>query len=435
MRILEPYQKSIVRYEGTIDLEISDKKRTTGYFEAVQTTDGSLALGCFVHDFLFAVPDLEEARITAVDVGGWDISLDGNKVFQLLKPRMTQNTLMTTILIRPGRLKACKYPKHDLHYLGSRFYITNLVMHQDIRKDMPESIKIVVSDRDIEIKPVNNYLENVEKNRAIPGIQITATVEIRSLNEKRHTLDEDADFMKDFVDLLRLWTGNKLDWIYGEALDDNFDSVVEVIHKDAITGEFSNVFVSQKWYLPFVPLAQSFFSVNQKILDDKSISNLISYFVDCCSIRPYLENRSLSAATLLDTLTLKYAVCTGNNEILSRDDFKANVLSDLKNAINCESLSDEVKRLLNNNLVGIYRTSFRHRLKLINTVFKLRMDSKTISRIVEVRDNLVHEGILKGKTNEKKFGNYLLILWTDFSLLCRFIGYEGDLPQSPSSGH
>jgi hypothetical protein len=425
MKILDPYQRRIAKYEGIITFHKSDDSPKTGYFEAIQTQDGSLALGCLIPDFLLPVPNLEEVQITAVDVEGWNITFEGSKHYKLLKPRMTPNALMTTILISPGCLKARRYTDRDLRYQCSRFYVTNLVFTPNT-DHTPESIILGVEGRSIEIKPMPNYVDNIRLIQAIPGIELTTIVEIHALTDQRHSLDEDADFMNNFINVLQLWSGNKLDWVYGEALDDNCTNVIEVIHKDAITGEFSNIFISQRWNLPFTDFATSYFS-NDGFLSSDESRKFVSYFIDCCSTRPYLEIRALSTATLLDTLTLKYALHMHNDEIIDKKLFESIVLPELKKKIDGIPLADKKRLPLKNNLVGIYRSSFRQRLKSINAYYNLRLSSDVLGKIVNVRNDLVHKGVLQGKTGKDKFKNYRLLLWTDFSILCRLLGYQGAL--------
>lgn len=318
-------------------------------------------------------------------------------------------------------------PKQGLRYLGSRFTITNFLFDQSAAT-LPQPMCFSVEGRDIEIYAAERYLECVRQLKAIPGIEITASIDIRSSNGRRYSLDEDARLMDNLASALRLWSGNKLDWLYGEGLDDNFSSAVERIHKNGVVGHFSNTFHSLGWQTDLAELVRAFFLTGDKLLSLQTIRELINYFVDCCAAGPYLEIKALSAATLLDTLSLKYATALGEENVLSKADFQVQVLPKLKEAIDFASLDPGRKEQLKANLQGFYRTSFRRRLKLLNEKLSLQMNSKSINKVKNARDKLVHEGRFRGAAKKQKWSDYVSILWTDFIALCRLVGYDGTLP-------
>lgn len=433
MKLTEPYDRRLANYEGAVHVDTGGSFQAEGYFEAVQAFNGTIAIGCFFNEVVHMPTGIVNLTVEAVDKGGWKLRTEGQIVVPSLNISAVHGTPMTTVIIKPAYLRAMRMPGHNLSYLGTRFVVANLLLDQS-STTTPNPVCLSLEGRNVEIHPSKAYPEQVKQLKAIPGIEITALIDIKTSNGVRHSLDEDAKLIDNLISVLRLWSGNKLDWIYGEGLDDSFDNPVEVLHKNPVVGNFSNTFLSLGWQIDLRELVQAFFSTGDKPLDLQTIKEFINYFVDCCAVGPYFEIKALSAATLLDALTLKYAVAIGKETILEEADFKSEVLPKLKEAIDSisfeEAVKGDVKDQLKDNLQGLYRTSFRQHLKLVNSELSLQMNSKLIDRVKRTRDKLVHEGRFSSKstTREDRWADYSCLLWTDFSALCRLVGYNGKLP-------
>ena len=139
MKLLEHYHQSIANYEGAIQITTNDGHQESGYFEAIQTSDGNLIIGCLVNDFFHFVTYPKDVTIEAVDIDGWKLSLERQIVYQSLSPALKHNIPMTTMIIRPQCLRAKKIPERSLKYLVSRFFVTNLILNRDT-KSLPSII-------------------------------------------------------------------------------------------------------------------------------------------------------------------------------------------------------------------------------------------------------------------------------------------------------
>ena len=427
MKSIEAYNRGLASYEGAIYLDTGHSSQAQGYFEAVQSYDGTIAISCFFNEVVDIPVDTSRLKIVAIDKEGWYLRTEGQIVIPSHDISTVHGRAMTTAVIRPTFFRAMRIPKRSLRYLGTKFALTNFLFEQ-WATSVPAPIRFSVEGRDIEIRPSKRYPECVRQLKATAGIEVTASIDVRSCSGVRYSLDEDATLMDNLVFALRLWSGNKLDWLYGEGLDDNFDSTVEMLHKNGVVGEFSNTISFLGWRVNLKELVQGWFSTDGKVVSVEMIREFIDYFVDCCATGPYFEIRALSAATLLDALSLKYATAFGEENVLSKGDFQADVLPNLEAVIGSKALDPEKKGQLKANLQGLYRTSFRRRLRLLNEELSLKMNPKLINRVKNARDKLVHEGRFTSKTKKQRWSDYACLLWTDFSTLCRLVGYCGELP-------
>ena len=166
---------------------------------------------------------------------------------------------------------------------------------------------------------------------------------------------------------VRLVTGNKVDWYYGEAFEVGTDRVVERFHKDAVTGPFSKTIrfrrlrigmVSAIPKLNFQALAKSFLDDGDKVLYRNTLKEMINYFINACDETSYLEARGLLASTLLDLIVLKYASAKKTQNIVEEREFRRQVLPTLRSAIEAvrlPELTKELRKRAIDQLQGAYR--------------------------------------------------------------------------------
>ena len=253
--------------------------------------------------------------------------------------------------------------------------------------------------------------------------------------------------MDNLVSVFRLATGNGVDWYYGEAFEVGTETVVERFHKDAVTGPFSRVvryrhprsgWVSVVPKLKLKDLAESFLGDYKKAFDRDTLEELINYFVNACDETSYLEARGLLASTLLDLIVLKYAREMKADNIVEEKEFRSQVLPTLKEAIENVSLPEPAKKLrasAMHQLEGANRQSFRKRLDLLIKELNLPLDNNDISRAVNIRNKLVHDGTyLSNKKRDDWYSQYRFMIWVDLLALCRLAGYGDDLPLLKGGG-
>ena len=411
-----------------------------GYFEARQLTSGAIAIG-FVPiaqesdgSKPITRPVYSEPSFHGRDTDGWDISTCG----QTVAPPML-GLLGAPDVFRSQCIRARRHGTTESGYSKVQFLVSNLLWHD--RNVMPEPITLEIGELTLTVAPIGDYLEVAGSIMAMRGIAPTAQVLIEASDTSNRSLEYFGNLMDDLVSIFRLATGNRVDWYYGEAFGIGTETVVERLHKDAVTGPFSSVVrfrplrsgqVSATPRLDLKTLAESFLGDDKNAFDRSTLKELINYFVNACDETSYLEARGLLASTLLDLIVLKYAQGTKTDNIVEEDEFRIRVLPRLKEAIRNVSLPEPAEELRDsalNQLDGAYRRSFRTRLYLLTKELDLRLDKKARSRAVDIRNKLVHDGTyLANKNGDDWYSQYRFMIWLDLLALCRLAGYGDDLP-------
>ena len=84
-------------------------------------------------------------------------------------------------------------------------------------------------------------MEVAQRLRNGHGTEPTAHVFIKLQDGDRECLRDFEEFVGELTYVLRLVTGNHVDWIFGEAVDDRNGRPVERIHKHGVVTNFSDV--------------------------------------------------------------------------------------------------------------------------------------------------------------------------------------------------
>ena len=212
----------------------------------------------------------------------------------------------------------------------------------------------------------------------------------------------------------------------------------EVLHQAPIVSGHSDDIFRYGWstHIPGHPsvtlceLAASDFPKHVRVLSDQSLREHVDGFVDACKTSQSLETKGITAATLLDALAAQYAAARGKDRILSGNAFKKKVLPALHKAIDESSVSDDVKCQIKSFVLGGYRANMRNRVDLLSDNLSLCMSDDLKSRVIKIRNELVHKGSFSD--NERGLADCDLLLWVNFALLCRLVGYQGELPPPPT---
>lgn len=434
MKFMQVYRSSFPSYEGAVVVEDNEtsQEKARGYFEAVQAPDGQITIGCFFPDgkWLDAEEDMRKHNLryyTRDD--GWSLQTKGD--VRVLSDRCYANhgKGMYEIVISVSNLRAEKQSyKGTPDYESLRFTLANLVLSQS-DSQMPQPISFSFQNSSLTINPVEDYLDRVRNLRAVRGVEHTVDITIRKKDvdpqgfSARMSLKEAARLMADLIPALRLWSGNKLDWIYGEGYL-HTGSPSERLHNFSIIGGYSSTALFG-WFRPSL----------SELIESASVQNHgdhIDGFVDACRTSQFRETKGIAAATLLDALAVQYAKAQGKSEIIPKDTFETDVLPALRKTIDSTDFQEEVKDQIKSSVQGGYRTSMRRKIKLLSDRLSLSMKSKLRGRVVNVRNELVHEG--RFPDNDRSIADCNLLLWMDFAVLCRLVGYQGELPQPPTTG-
>ena len=443
MKELEKYGTALAKYEGVADLTFPEVPGNVykGYFEVSQSITGGIAVG-FVpvtydtsdlninRDFCFYKP-----RIDGRDLDNWQITTCGqtSQIPFIGSFASLKNAAPPTFVFGSQGLKATRSRDTDTGYKKAHFQLANLFWH--IGSMLPKPITFALKHFVVTISPVIDYLMVADSVKAGRGIAPTADVFIETSDQEKQPLKAHADLMNSLTYVFRLITGNRIDWFFGEGLDDLTGRAVERFHKDAITGPFSKAMRSHIFEVDLERLADAIVDTEGLVGDKDTIKKLIDYFVNCCDETSYLEARGLLASTLADLIVTSYAETQKLQNLMKDDEFKTLVLPSLEVAVKrvkLPELSNEIRRRTLQQLRGAYRRSFDQRLDLLIDKFKLPLNREDRRRVVNIRNKLVHEGTYPSKNSDDWYGDYRFILWVDFIALCRLGGYDGNLPlQAP----
>ena len=441
MNALERYGAALIKYEGAADVTFPDGSGIVykGYFEVKQLKAGGIAIG-FVpllddKDYPSGTTTLRfvEPRFYGRDLDSWELTSWGKTspipiIGFFSAPKGAAHP--AEVFSAQG-IKARRKGATDSGYGKARFLISNLIWH--FGSNAPKPLNFDAGGLKVTVIPVADYREIVDSIKAVRGIAPTADVLIETSDHRKLPLMDFAEFMNSLVYVFRLVTGNRIDWLFGEALDDKSGKAVERLHKDAITGPFSKTLRIPPGTLDFEGLTNAFFDTHGPIVKQNDLKKLIDYFVNCCDETSYLEARGLLASTLADLIVLTHSEVMDCQNVIQEDDFNTQVLPALEAAIRgveSPGLSNRLRQRALQQLKGAYRNPFGKRLELLVKECNLSLGYKDRERAVNIRNKLVHEGNFLSVNRNDWYGEYRFMIWFDFVALCRLAGYKGELPSS-----
>ena len=278
MEILKAYGNPLVAYEGRVSIDAGEE----GYFEAIQVVNGRLTVACF---WPSAMPDSALSlgtgtwALDATDRDGWSLSTEGKTFCGKLS---SSSSCLAYATLTPARLRAMKLPGQgdNLAYEKTRFALANLLPWTP-RGALSTPIKFSADGWDIALMPVEGYEECNERLQSASGIEHTVFLELQRTDLARKSLDQAVDFVDELVPALRLWSGNKIDWLYGEGIDDSGKECWERLHKNSIIGPYSNNLSQLGWEIQLDKFVAKYFEGNQ-LFERQTLKELIAYFADAC---------------------------------------------------------------------------------------------------------------------------------------------------------
>ena len=420
----------------------------SGYFEAAQYSSGRIAIGVMSTDRFRPykaagqpkyVPELTFAGSST---DGWELAITDTPMFNRFSWAFLGifATPPTEYFIGAKRIEATNSRFTGFEYCAVQFLISNFLWH-DIEGKDPETIELSVNGFRIIITPVKDYRDVAYQLSSARGVQPTAHVYVNHVGEEQRPLRSYADFLDDFVCVLRLVTGNQVSWYYGEARD-NADRLIARIHNHSIPTPYSDIVrfryvdnggmsLIQKLDLP--ELVTAFFDEADRILDKTTISTLVNQLTNAASTTTFLESAGLVASSLTELMASKFAEAKGKSDKIQEGVYKELVLPKLRDAVTNTALHGDLQEHIGNYLQGGFRYSFRSKLKLLRDELNLPLNSNDISRIVDSRNELVHKGEYSSVAEGSNWlREYNFIIWTDLIILCRLMGYKGKLTEQLS---
>ena len=454
MKSVEQHGTPLATYSGVGDVRFTDSgtvMQSRGCFEAAQVSSGRVVVS-FIPDDPISVSktgdgdDLDDGiYFIGKDIDGWSIETCEVVLYARepwLIARMTKHPY--ELSFHPLRLSARRDGVSDGRYSRVRFLISNFLWHGRSR-GYPESIRVNAPGFSAVVEPVGDYREVAQRLVGAQGIEPTAYVSVERMTGVPVHLDEFIEFVESLVYLLRLVTGNQVNWYFAEASDDSTGEVFERIYNYALAAPYSNTVmfsplrtghVNDVPKVDFPGLSEAFFESCDAVVDRHALRSLIDYFTNACDDRTYLELRGLMASSLTELLVAKYADSKGYSEVVPEGQFVTDMLPVMKSAMEDTRLPKDLRDHVVNYLRGGFRRSFRSRLRLLVADFGLPLEERDLGRIVCIRNSLVHRGAYPSTFDDGGWlSDYRLVTWTNFSILCRLIGYEGDLPWDREGRH
>ena len=447
MQSMEQFGKPLFSYQGVASVDVKfpeDTLNFEGNFEAAQFISGRLAVSVLptkrpMRQRVTLVVDHDgEIWFTGHDVEGWTLTLRGQTFyspigwkFALLQKPLQEQTLSAQYL-------EAKLPDASKQgYREATFLITNFLW-DDHFSNIPEELTFQFGGMDVIVTPLESYLDVAQRLRKVRGIEPTAQVYIRSSDNQRKPLRMFEDWVGNLLYVFRLVTGNQVNWICGEALDES-GNPVQRIHKYSVSANYSEVMKFRPLKkghdatfpkLSLVALAEVFFEETKLRLSKEDLRSLINQFTNTCESGLNVESSGLLASTLAELVAAKYSHVMGISDKIPEDKFQNEVLPTLNAVIEATYLDSETRKQVKRHLKGAYRTTFADKLMNLSEGLNLELQPKEISRIVRVRNSLVHSGTYLSPLQDGKWADdYDLIVWTNFIALCRLSGYEGELPR------
>ena len=442
--VMKSFGTNLVSYRGTASVEVGthdDVLKFRGYFEATQFHSGRVAISVVPTDFsknkeatLTTGPTLQ-VSFDGLDLEGWAVKTRGETLFTqaswLLAPLAEQ-------MLSPLYLESKLNNAFEDSYNHAIFSISNFLWDDRFRNE-PEQIRLRFGGREVTVKPVDSYLEVAQRLRNGHGTEPTAHVFIKLQDGHRESFREFEEFVGELTYVLRLVTGNHVDWIFGEAVDDRHGRPVERVHKHGVVTNFSDVVrfhalpagqASAFPELSLPGLTEAFLGDTGHGLDRLELHKLINQFTNACNPTANVESGGLMASTLTELIAAKHARETGGSYKMPEDEYKKKLLPLLKDAIGKTTITRDIKNHIINHLNGAYRISFRRKLRGLNESLKLGLNSEMLARIVDVRNSLVHEGSYLSPLEDGRWQeDYQFLTWVNFMAICRLCGYKGELPR------
>ncbi|MDE0197752.1 MAG: hypothetical protein OXK78_06140 [Caldilineaceae bacterium] len=403
-------------FEGTFEIRQLETGRMEIRFVVVPPTSG----------FRFSFYRARDFNISfrGRDTDGWNLESSGKFLsvpppFMLMKGRRDFELYPLHLEARLDDTAECEFDQ-------AQFLISTLLWHEHDSQE-PEPFEFEVRGFRVSVSPVADYLTVASRIMNGGGAEPTAYALVKSLDGKELSLQSYADFMNDLVYVFRLAFGAGVEWYYGEAFETYLETPKERVHKFAMHGPFSNVSRTLVPKPDFSELSQAFFDDKERVIDWEVAKELINAFVGACDDSLPLELRGLLASALTDSQVAQYLKKRKIGDVIPKEEYDKTVFPILKNAINEVELCKEWKQQVLNSLQGAYRRSFRQCLKLSNEGLDLGLNAKKRSRVVSIRNELVHR-VTYPSQFEKWSNDYHLLIWINFVFLCRLMGYRGEMP-------
>lgn len=434
MKELDRYGSPLFSYQGMGEVVSNDGETASVYFEARQTVEGGIIIGCLSQELL-PIDDLQQVRGSTVERR--IIETYGAITFAAMSGGSPGPQKLVVTCRGNSGIAVHRFFPPCLGTQSIQFALVNFMFEAAIHVP-DEPLKIVVDDYVINISPVEDYVERCKQLRDSGGVLHTAWCVVERRDSQIVDPNTVRDFMSELLWPISLAIGSKVNWLFCVERDSYAKEPVLTRHQYALTRPWGETARRWRWSNDIVQLVLAWFDRDPNHYPPATeLKRGIDHYLEAGAKGSYLETRGLSAATLLDTLAYGYTSAKKEELILPKTGWKVIrpgiVAALLQGVEGLAGISDKDREKLvdqlTNNLSGLNRRSFRQRLETITGDFGIPMSEKLIKRVVDSRNMLVHRGSFENTDRGLKYWEeYLSLLWTGRSVLLRMIGYDGLLP-------
>jgi hypothetical protein len=209
-------------------------------------------------------------------------------------------------------------------------------------------------------------------------------------------------------------TGNKVAWIAARTANAR-------VHRSHVVKGYSPWIYALDWLLPIEGVVGALLNCSEV----DYFAAMIDAFIDAVGAGPFLETRTLAAASVLDALTGHYAASCGLTYYVDQPIWEG-LRPDLKAAIKTVCEAAGISEPLDSSVEGLRRRTFRQLLKKLLDDHSLPVDR--ISEVIKIRNAIVHDGMFPADLRDHGEA-YKLMIWTTMTALARLLGYQGNLPE------
>lgn len=422
---LDRYGSPVHRYEGVGEVTYADGPPTPVYFDARQIDDGTVIVGCLS---------------TGGFIGDRPTGITGRTV---AGDRFWTSGDMTEVFLRAGGVNKAHYICREMRVSRAptertisprvQFALHNFVFGQG--EHAPRSpVSFEVDGLRVSLAAVDDYEPRLARLRRYGGIVHTAWCDVRSAQGPTHliSLAEAQEFMDRLVNPLSLALGTLVSWHHLTARD-YFDQMTDIVHRSSIARPFSNLVVGRGWHVDAAAMVGAWFGADDgRVFPPEQLAIYIRQHLDACAHETFLETRALSAATLLDVMTGRYAQLTGTEDAVSPEHWQAVVLPGLHQALaGIPRLTQDQVGQIKASLEHQYRRSFKRKLKqlLDDLGMTPAINSKRRTAATNARNALVHYGRFHATDRGRQTAEFFNLLLLSRSSLLRLAGFPSDLHQ------
>jgi hypothetical protein len=441
------FDSSVATYLGSGGLSVHGRGTVQCRFRADQDADGSIQIvfsGISALDFVNHLPSVVKSEITADFRGTTD---DGIPITAKCTGGRTLSLDAAgnaTIYFAPRALTA--YPEITLN-TECRLLITNFAFPPFTQLGEPPhhppphvfSLDIAPETVEIEIKPLDDYVQRIVHIQQTRTVLPTASLTIRTKAAMAVTWYH--ELASRLCNLISVAAGTAVQWIAADGFDAEIKKHYR-FHSARVTKPFCS--------LPTIPIKELSYQVGTRVLteflqkglnrlretDERQVANLIAAFLDARLEGEFLETRAIKIAVTLEILKNGFVdrFMSERWDSMMPSAVRKKLVRVASTALKAEGFNTEVIKTATEALNQLSRPPLRMLIEYMVDTLPVALDRATVKRAVAIRNRLIHAGRFlsdtsRDKARELKIADafqefYILVSFVD-RLMLGILGHSG----------